>query len=96
MKLNRLFVIASLLLSTEVWALNFKVGSSVSEKISEDELMTALRQGKDKVKGVKIVVKSGANVPADMKQKWMANQLSGASAPSEGTESPDVVFVEGF
>lgn len=99
MKLNKIILSITLglvLISSVANALTFKKGSAVTAAVTEDELMQALRQGKDNVNGAKIVIKPGTAVPQAMKQKWMANQLSGASAPAEGSESADVIFVEGF
>ena len=99
MNIKRLIQVSALVmlsLITSAHALTFKKGANVSAAVTEDDLMQALRQGKDNLNGAKIVIKAGANVPQAMKQKWMANQLSGASAPSEGAESPDVIFVESF
>lgn len=64
--------------------------------VKEDELLSALRQGKGSVNGKKIVIKPGSDVPSAMKTKWMERQLSGADAPTEGAASPDVIFVEAF
>lgn len=96
MKIAKLVLILALLVPSIGWSLSFTVGSAAGVSVSEAELMSALRAGKGKVKGVPIVVKAGANVPAPMKQKWMANQLSGSDAPKEGAASDNVVFVESF
>jgi hypothetical protein len=88
-KIFSIVVVSYVLTYTAAFALSFK-GSGASEA----EVMAALRQGKASVNGKKIVIKTGITVPADMKTKWNQNQFSGQDAPVEGSESPDVIFVE--
>lgn len=94
---NILFVLAltSILSVNSALALTFKAGANAGT-VTEEDLMTALRQGKGSLNGKKIVVKPGAEVPAAMKTKWMERQLSGSDAPTEGAASADVIFVEAF
>ena len=94
MKRLMIFVVLASL-SMNCMALTFKVGANAGT-VSEADLMTALRQGKGTINGKKIVVKPGANVPAEMKTKWMERQFSGSDAPAEGSASDDVIFVESF
>lgn len=94
MKKLMIFAVLSTL-SLNCMALTFKVGSSAGS-VTEADLMTALRQGKGTINGKKIVVKPGANVPSEMKTKWMERQFSGSDAPTEGAAADDVIFVEGF
>lgn len=92
-KLAIFTILASL--AFNAFALSFKVGANAGQ-VTEADLMTALRQGKGAIGGKKIIVKAGANVPPEMKTKWMERQFSGADAPAEGSASDDVIFVEGF
>ena len=83
-----------------IWALvlmtfmNSSFALTFKGDVKEDDLMTALRQGKGTVNGKKIVIKPGIEVPQAMKSKWMERQLSGSDAPTEGAASADVIFVE--
>lgn len=95
--MNYKFIVLTsvLLFSFHTMALTFKAGANAGS-VSETDLMNALRQGKGSVNGKKIVIKAGANVPTEMKNKWMERQFSGSDAPTEGDASADVIFVESF